>query len=164
MRIGLLLTALAAFAAPGSFAAVALAQDPPAAEMPAREGIEARHPSDMIDLAEALFATEEGKEEGLFWYYAGELRWKTLIGCTAPNSFEETKRMSDRLNEVGAPIRLWSRDNIDTLLATLDKVEAWDRETTTRYASGPKCEAEAQLLRDSIPDLKRFIEENRPDR
>lgn len=71
MRTGLPLAALAAPAAlavgPATSAAV---QDAPAAQARAREGIEARHPSQMFDLAEALFATEEGKEEGVFWYCA----------------------------------------------------------------------------------------------
>jgi hypothetical protein len=160
MRIGLLLAALAA---PAPLAAAA-AQDAPAAQIPSREGIEARHPSEMLDLAEALFATPEGKEEGVFWYYVGDLRWKTLAACTEPFPFEEIKRMNDRLNEVGGPIRLWSRDNIDTLLLTFDKVEKWDRETTTHYAKGPDCEAEAQFLRGTIADVKTYIEENRPDR
>lgn len=160
------LAIVAAFATPIGLETAAFAQDRPMVTasgkpFPVPEGIEARHPSEMLDLAEQLFATEDGKEAGLFWYYVGELRWKTLAGCTEPFTFDDMKQMSDRLNEVGAPIKAWSGDHLDTLLATLDKVEAWDLATTDHYAKGQGCEAEAALLRGTIPQLKTFIEDYR---
>jgi len=161
----LLATALVAVAAlePASLDQDEAAGPSSASPYPERDGIEARHPSEMIELAERLFATEDGKEEGLFWYYAGDLRWKGLVSCTDPFPTEEVRRMNARMNEVGGPIRAWSGENIDILLATFDKVEAWDKATSTRYAKGPNCEAEAQFLRGTIDQVRQYVIANRAE-
>ena len=88
------------------------------------------NPTVLYALSSALF--KKGKEEeAMFWFYAGQLRARS----DANKSLDKSAGQGvDVLNQkFGTPINQYAFTNISNLEKTIEKVVAWDKETSREY-------------------------------
>src|SRR5262245_22651332 len=93
-----------------------------------RSGIENQHPAYFYILAEKLFAAGK-KEEAVFWYYAGQLRYRVYL-LVNKNKLEpsgDPAVFASLSEEIGRPINEYAFGDIPQLAKTIDAVLAWDQ-------------------------------------
>ena len=102
------------------------------------------HPATQLVLAERLFFKENRKDDAVFWFYAGQLRFR--IHLTARPSIDRAgdpalfAEMMDKLNR---PINQHAFGDIDAVLDTYDRVLDWDAKHRDRFTP-PEYYAEAR--------------------
>lgn len=126
-----------------------------------REGIESRHPNDMLIFAQRLFEQEAEREAGLFWFYASQLRWRTRLSCHDFPPGDEGALYGAMFATLGPIFNEWAGENIDVWLATLDDVHAWDIASKARFAEDAACLVEAEEQRAGMLKLKQSIIDKR---
>lgn len=124
-------------------------------ELVARAG--ADHPAAYM-LAAQQFAIEGRPDEAVFWYYVGQLRWR----------FERAARPSGddaafgaMLQVMGGPINEWAFGDLDGLLATLDRVLAWDETNENAFTSKTEYAEEWRKAREGLVALQVQIRANK---
>lgn len=82
------------------------------------------HPVAYYVLAGKLF--EEGrKDEAVYWYYAGQLRFRVLLTCHPERPADADGAVFSALTEsIGRPINEYAFGDTDTLVTTFNKVLA----------------------------------------
>ncbi|WP_157944698.1 hypothetical protein [Mangrovicella endophytica] len=103
----------------------AAAQD---AAWPADAGaMSSGHPSQLMLKAPALLAAGKG-EEATFWFYAGQLRYRSYL-ATHPgvDPTGEPAVFSSLFETIGPDINAYAFGDIPKLAGTIDAVLAWDR-------------------------------------
>lgn len=158
MRAAIVAVALLALTQPTLLVARSGADEPPLI-VPAEAGIEARHPSEMIVLAAHLFKNPDRKADALFWYYAGQLRFRAHLQCNPPEPGGEGALAGALFETVGQEINLYAGDDVDRWIATIDKVLAWDAATPERFEEdmGERCEAAWEKQRAGLTRLRGMI-------
>lgn len=98
----------------------------PSAPKADADGVGAEEAIVMLRRAADLWAAGE-KDDAVFWFYAGQLRFRTYLAANpgldpsgAPALF------SAMMETLGAPINGYAFGDIPALVATMDRVLAWD--------------------------------------
>ena len=100
-----------------------------------KAGIEKRHPVAYYFLAAKLFAAG-AREEAVFWFYAGQLRFRFHLAANPKLSPSGDPALFGSLSEVmGRPINEYAFGDPPQLGATIDKVLAWDERTDNGFTS-----------------------------
>lgn len=133
--------------------------------VPDEQGIESRHPSQMIVLAAHLFKTADRRPDALFWYYAGQLRFRAHLQCNPPAPGGEGALAGALFETVGSQINLYAGDDVDRWLTTIDKVLAWDAATPQRFVEddADRCDAAFAKQREGLAKLRAMIVAQRPE-
>jgi hypothetical protein len=91
--------------------------------------VEHQHPAAMFILAKRLFDGGR-RDEAVFWFYEGQLRWRALIRSTNPGGqpiFNGEQDHFDVLfSDVGPDINQYAFGDIPALRKTIDSVLNWD--------------------------------------
>jgi hypothetical protein len=92
-----------------------------------KSGIENQHPSYFYILAAKLFAVGK-KDEAVFWYYAGQLRYRVylLVNKDKLEPSGDPAAFAALSEEIGRPINEYAFGDIRQLAKTIDAVLAWD--------------------------------------
>jgi hypothetical protein len=117
---------------------------------PARK-LDHRHPENYLLLAKLLFERGE-KDEAVFWFYVGQLRYRVYL-ATHPNldPTGEPAIYSVLFRSLSPPINQYAFGDIPKLLATIDRVLAWDAENEDVFApKGP----ERDKVREGLIKMK----------
>jgi hypothetical protein len=106
-----------------------LAQDPATLSIEQlRNGIENRHPSSFYILAGKLFFAAGKKDEAVFWFYAGQLRYRVylLVNKNKLKPSGDPAVFTSLSEEIGRPLNEYAFGDIPQLAKTIDAVIAWD--------------------------------------
>jgi len=124
-----------------------------------REGIENRHPSAYYILAAKLF-NEGERDDAVFWFYTGQLRYRTLLGCKPDLAPDQDPALFASLNEtVGRPLNGYAFGDVDELGTTIEDVLEWDAEHPNGYVSKAECEQILTAERAGLGELREMITE-----
>ena len=125
-----------------------------------RKGIENAHPATCYLLAQKLFAAGD-KEEATFWFYAGQLRFRFHLAANPGLDASGDPALFASLNEVvGRPINEYAFGGQRALVATLDRVLAWDETTPNGFTSKRDHAAAWKRIRDGLGEMRRYVVEN----
>lgn len=124
------------------------------------KNIENQHPAACYVLAQKLFAAGE-KDEAIFWFYAGQLRFRFHLAASPDLDPSGDPALFVSLNEViGRPINEYAFGGQKTLVATLDRVLAWDEKTENGFTSKRDHAAPWKRIRDGLDEMRRYVVEN----
>ena len=106
--------------------------DVPTADMIA--GITKQEPAYYYLLAARLLK-EDRKDEAVFWYYAGQLRWRyyALAHQEKVSGSEASSLMGAFHHSLGTPINEYAFGDLPQLRQTIDDVIAWDEENPNEF-------------------------------
>lgn len=122
--------------------------------------IAAQHPSAYYMLASGLFSRGD-KDEAVFWFYAGQLRYRTHLVCNPDLPPSGDPALFGALSEViGSEINAYAFGDLDVLLATLDAVLAWDAGTENTFAAGRDCAAAHGEIVSGLAEFRAHIVDN----
>lgn len=125
-----------------------------------KKNIENQHPAACYVLAQKLFAAGE-KDEAVFWFYAGQLRFRFHLAASPGLDPSGDPALFASLNEViGRPINEYAFGSQKTLVATLDRVLAWDVKTPNGLTSKKDHAAAWKRIRDGLGEMRRYVVEN----
>lgn len=111
------------------------------------------HPAGLYVLAGKLFA-EGRKDEAVFWFYAGQLRYRVHLACHPDLDPSGEPALFGALSEtVGRPLNEYAFGDVPALAKTLDRVLAWDAETPDATTDRKTCTAVAGV-RDGLAGLR----------
>lgn len=141
----------------GALCALALSMAPAGAAEDSvdslRAGIENAHPATYYQLAAKLLT--EQPDEAVFWFYAGQLRWRGHITCLGEAKAKDEMPLFGAMSEtVGRPVNEYAFGDPPALAATLDKVLAWDDETANGFTSKTDCAAAFAEVREGLGKLR----------
>ncbi len=121
-----------------------------------KQNIESKHPIAYYFVAVKLF--KQDKEEAVFWYYLGQLRYRYYLAAN-PNidPTGDPALFASLSSVVGTPINEYAFGNIQKLAATIDRVLAWDECHANGYTSKAKHPAELKTVRRGLKELKEKI-------
>ncbi|WP_417810478.1 hypothetical protein [Thalassospira alkalitolerans] len=124
-----------------------------------RDGIENRHPSAYYILAAKLF--NDGKrDDAVFWFYTGQLRFRTLLGCKPDLAPDRDPALFASLNEtVGRPLNSYAFGDVDALGGMIGGVLEWDGEHPNGYVAKSECEQTITAERAGLGELRNMITE-----
>lgn len=101
------------------------AQDETAAQL--KQGIEARHPADYYKLAAKLFHDDATKQEAVFWFYVGQLRYRYYLAATPNLKPDADPALFASLSEVvGRPINEFAGGKPDLWISEINHALEWD--------------------------------------
>ncbi|MDQ3118641.1 MAG: hypothetical protein M3Q89_03590, partial [Verrucomicrobiota bacterium] len=104
-----------------------------------KQQIESKHPAAYYELAAKLFATEPTKDEAVFWFYLGQLRFRYHLAAdpNLPRSGEPALFAS--VSEViGRPINEYAGADPEKWMATIDRALQWDKSHPNNFTSKEK--------------------------
>lgn len=111
------------------------------------------HPAGLYVLAGKLFA-EGKKDEAVFWFYAGQLRYRVHLACHKDLDPSGDPALFGALSEtVGRPLNEYGFGDVPALAETLDKVIAWDKSTPDGFTDRKAC-PEADGVRDGLIGMR----------
>ena len=90
------------------------------------KAVSAMHPSQMYIFAARLFNEEQRPDDALFWFYAGQLRWRIQIACTPPAPGGEGAAFGAMQSMLGPQFNQYGAEDVDNWIGTIDRVLEWD--------------------------------------
>jgi len=123
-------------------------------------GIENEHPAACYVLAQKLFADGK-KDDAVFWFYVGQLRFRFHLTASPGLDPSGDSALFASLNEViGRPINEYAFGSQKTLVATIDRVLAWDEATANGFTSKADHAAAWKEIRAGLGEMRRYVVEN----
>jgi len=135
----------------------------PLAELEQR--VPTAHPVEMMQLGIRLFTQTDRKGDGLFWFYAAQLRWRTHLTCNPPEPGGEGALFGAMFETAGPMFNKYAGDNVDYWLATIDAVLEWDARTPERFVDdmSQACDIALAEQRQKMLELQAIIVERRAE-
>ena len=97
-------------------------------------GIEHQHPVAALELSKRLWEAGR-KDEAVFFFYLGQLRFRAHLIANPNGDPTGERALYDALmSAMGPPINQYAFGDIPALLATIDRVIAWDDRHEDDYA------------------------------
>lgn len=128
-----------------------------------KSGIEQKHPAAYYLLASKLFAAGQ-KEEAVFWFYAGQLRYRFYLKATPGLNPSGDPALFASLSEtVGRPLNEYAFGDIPRLVKTIDEVLKWDETHENRFTSKASHPQDYADIRDGLVKLREHILKNQED-
>jgi hypothetical protein len=119
-----------------------------------------QHPSFYYVLAQRLFAANR-KDEAVFWFYAGQLRYRIRLSCHPDLRPDIEPALFGSLQEtVGRPVNEYGFGDPPALVATLERVLAWDAATHNGFEPRTACATQIAQQREGLGQLIRHAREN----
>ncbi len=119
-----------------------------------------QHPSFYYILAQRLFAANR-RDEAVFWFYAGQLRYRTRLACHPELAPDTEPALFGSLSEtVGRPINEYGFGDLPALIATMERVLAWDSETRNGFEPKAACASQIAEQRQGMGQLIAHVRDN----
>lgn len=125
-----------------------------------KAGIEKRHPAAYYVLAGKLFG-EGARDEAVFWFYAGQLRYRFHLSANPKLEPSGDPALFASLSQVlGQPINEYAFGDLPQLMATIDKVLAWDEQTDNGFTSKASNAASWKDIRGGLVKMREYVQAN----
>ena len=125
-----------------------------------KSGIEARHPAAYYVLAGKLFGNG-AHDEAVFWFYAGQLRYRFHLAANRDLPASGDPALFGSLSEVlGRPINEYAFGDLAQLTDTIDKVLAWDEQSSNGFTSKTANAAAWKEVRDGLAKMREYVQAN----
>ena len=119
------------------------------------------HPSALYILAGKLFS-EGKKDEAIFWFYAGQIRYRFLIGASPDlDPSREPAVFSALQKTVGRRINEYAGGDPDTWVAMIRKARQWDQDNPNEFTSKQDHHVLHQEILDGLDQMTSYIENNK---
>jgi hypothetical protein len=120
-----------------------------------------QHPAFYYVLASRLFAANR-KDEALFWFYAGQLRYRIRLACRPdlPQGTEPAL-LASLQEEVGRPINEYAGADPDAWAAAIARARDWDAQTRNGFEPKAPCQAQIADQRNGMAALIAQIRQNK---
>lgn len=117
-------------------------------------GLENQHPAAYYKAAALMF--EDGdKDQAVFWFYAGQLRYRAHLACHPDLKPDGDPALFASLSEsVGRPINEYAFGDPSALAASIGKVLDWDAETVNGFTSKTDCAEAIETTRTGLAGLR----------
>ncbi|MEH6790900.1 hypothetical protein [Parasphingorhabdus sp.] len=135
-----------------------------ATNMPLEElesGISNRHPVDYYVLAARLFQDEQ-EDAAVFWFYAGQLRWRIGLSCFGSDPGGEAALFGAMNQQIGIAINEYVGGYPSKWVETIRRVVEWDRANPSELRNIEKCRSHIEKQREGLLGLAASIERDRP--
>lgn len=117
-------------------------------------GIEQNNPAAYYLLASKLFAAGK-KEEAVFWFYAGQLRYRFYLKATPGLPPSGDPALFASLSEtVGRPLNEYAFGGIPRLVKTIDEVLQWDATHENGFTSKSAHPQDYTDIRDGLVKMR----------
>lgn len=123
----------------------------------------ALHPSEFYKRAAKLFAQGD-HADAVFWFYSGQLRYRFHLAARPNLPRDGDPALFASLSEqVGRPINEWAFGDPDALVATLDRVLAWDAATPNTFTSKETFAEALDKNRAGLTQMRNRVAEEKAD-
>ncbi|WP_373490978.1 hypothetical protein [Parasphingorhabdus sp.] len=134
-----------------------------ATNMPLEElksDISNRHPVDYYMLAARLFQAEQ-KDAAVFWFYAGQLRWRARLSCFGSDPGGESALFGAMNQQVGLSINEYVGGYPSKWVETIHRVVEWDKSDASEFQDRQECQSHIHKQREGLLGLAKSIERDR---
>ena len=115
--------------------------------------IPGEHPAHYYLLASRLFSVGR-KDEAVFWFYAGQLRYRARLACHPDLPRDVEPALFGALqSEVGQPINQYAGGNPSKFVASLENALRWDEATPNGFEPKAQCAAAIAKQREGLQRL-----------
>jgi len=123
--------------------------------------IPAQHPASYYILATRLFEANR-KDEAVFWFYAGQLRYRTRLACHPELPPGTEPALFASLQEVaGGPINEHAGADPDAWAAAMQRALDWDERTPNGFEPKAPCSAAIADQRGGLATLIDYVRRNK---
>ncbi len=129
----------------------------PRDETPAqlKQGIEGRHPADYYKLAAKLFQDSSTKQEAVFWFYVGQLRYRYYLAANRDLKPDGDPAVYASLSEVvGRPINEFAGGKPDLWIGEINHALQWDATHENRFTPKSKAPESLQQIRAGLVAMR----------
>ncbi len=151
-----LLRLLVCFALVGGAASNARTAEPPD-ETPTqlKQGIEGRHPADYYRLAAKLFRDAASKQEAVFWFYVGQIRYRYYLAANPDLKPDGDPAVFASLSEViGRPINEFAGGKPDLWIGEINHALDWDAAHENKFTPKNKAPDKYQQIRSGLVGMR----------
>lgn len=128
-----------------------------------RNVVSQSHPAGYYVLAAKLYDQGQ-RDEAVFWFYAGQLRYRTHLACNPDLPPDGDGALFGALSDViGSEINAYAFGDLDALVSIIDDVIAWDQETPNGFAPDSDCTPAQQGVMAGLQDLRAYLADNAED-
>ncbi len=120
-----------------------------------KQGIEARHPADYYKLAAQLFADAATKQEAVFWFYVGQLRYRYYLAANPNLPRDGDPAVFSSLSEViGRPINEYAGGKPDLWIAEINHALEWDAAHDNTFTAKTKAPQQYREIRAGLVGMR----------
>lgn len=129
----------------------------PAAEV--EKKLPDEHPASYYVYAARLFSEGKKKDEAVFWFYTGQLRYRFHLKANPNLPPSGDPALFASLSEtVGRPINEYAFGNIGDLTKQIDRALKWDEDTPNGFTSKQKFKAIYDDNRKGLQSMRAQVE------
>ncbi|HEX8481656.1 MAG TPA: hypothetical protein VF650_07130 [Allosphingosinicella sp.] len=122
-----------------------------------------QHPALYYIFASRLFDSGR-KDEALFWFYAGQLRYRIRLGCHPDLPQDSEPALFGALQAtVGEKINSHARRRPASWISTLERVFEWDARTANGFEPRASCQAAIAEQRKGLVKLTDYVRKHRSE-
>ena len=125
-----------------------------------RSGISSHHPADYYILAARLFQTDK-KEDAVFWFYAGQLRWRMRLDCFGSEPGGESALFGAMNQQVGTLINEYAGGYPGKWVETIHRVVEWDTSEPSEFEDKQNCQSHIVKQRENFLEFAKSIHRDR---
>lgn len=123
-----------------------------------KQNIEKRHPADYYLLAARLFKDPATKQEALFWFYVGQIRYRYYLAANPDLKPDGDPAVFASLSEtVGRRINEYAGGKPDIWLAEINHALEWDAEHNNDFTPKSKSPERYRQVRAGLVALRDHI-------
>ncbi len=123
-----------------------------------KQDIEKRHPADYYVLASKLFKDAATKQEALFWFYVGQLRYRYYLAANPDLPRDGDPAVFASLSEViGRPINEYAGGKPDLWIAEINHALEWDAAHDNGFTPKTKSPDNYRQIRAGLVALRDHV-------
>jgi hypothetical protein len=123
-----------------------------------KQGIEAQHPAAYYKLAAALFKDASTKQEALFWFYVGQLRYRYYLAAKPNLARDRDPALFASLSEVvGRPIHEFAGGKPEVWIAEINHALEWDAAHDNKFTPKDKSPENYRQIRAGLVTLREHV-------
>ncbi len=120
-----------------------------------KQGIESKHPADYYKLAARLFQDQSTKEEAVFWFYVGQIRYRYYLAANPGLPRDGDPALFASLSEVvGRPINEYAGGKPDLWIAEINHALEWDAAHDNRFTPKSKSPDDYRQVRAGLVSMR----------
>ena len=120
-----------------------------------KAGIEAKHPAAYYTLAAKLFKDSATKQEAIFWFYVGQLRYRYYLKATPDLRPDGDPALFASFSEViGRPINEYAGGVPDVWIAQINKALEWDTVHDNGFTPKSKSPEDYRQIRAGLVTMR----------